>query len=345
METMQKEIVTRSDIVDSNGLVQNPGWARNDLFNYDRSRLKVSACRIKEWDFWEVFNSDYRIVMNIFDIGMAGVAQFTFTDFRTKKSENALLLKLCTRGSVGLPKSWRYEAPVRFARGKSWMQFSRDQNTIILEAEFPDAMKGKGIKGKAELFVDPKTEGIVNLIPFQDPRQFVYAEKLVCLPAKGSFRIGDRQVDFSSENHSWGGLDWTRAVFPYRNHWKWCTGAGIVEGKAVGFNIDYGFGTESSKSMIFVEGKGHHLDEVFYQHDSKHLDAPLSITSPDGRVNLTLNPIYVEKAGVDLGILAMKGISTYGHFAGTLTLDDGKVITIKESDHLFGWAEEFIQKW
>jgi hypothetical protein len=342
---MQKEITERTDILDNDGQVVQPGWARDDVFNYDRLKIKVGKHRIKEWDFWEVFNADYRVVMNIFDIGYAGVAQFTFTDFRTKKSVNAGMLKLFTRGSVGNPKSWRYEKPLRFQRGKSWMEFTKSGDQIILKCEFPTAAKGKGIAGEIALTVDPKIDGIVNLIPFKDPKQFVYAEKINCMPANGSIRIGNQEYPFSESNNSWGVLDWTRAVFPYKNHWKWCTASGKVGSISFGFNLDYGFGTESSKNMIFYQGKGHHLDEIAYQHNKNDLTAPLTITSNDNRVNLTLKPIFIEKAGVDVGFLAMKGYNTYGFFTGEVVLDDGKKVTITEADQLFGWAEEFWQKW
>ncbi len=43
--------------------------------------------------------------------------------------------------------------------------------------------KGKGIAGEVSLYVDPAMDGMVNLIPFSNPRQFVYAVKLNCLPA------------------------------------------------------------------------------------------------------------------------------------------------------------------
>ena len=112
-----------------------------------------------------------------------------------------------------------------------------------------------------------------------------------------------------------------------------------------GFNLDYGFGTESAKNMIIYNGKGHHLDKIEYQHDPKNLEAPLEIKSQDGRVNLILKPVYIEKAGVDVGFAAMKGINTYGYFTGQMKLDDETVIEIKEDDKLFGWAEEFSQKW
>ncbi len=342
---MQKEITQRKDILDADGKVINSGWARDDLFNYERNKIKSGPLRIKEWDFWEVFNADYRVVLNIFDIGLAGLAMFTFTDFQSKESVNASMGRLLSKGKTGHPPSWRYSQPFRFARGKSWMEFSKEGNTIILKCNFPRAAKGKGISGEAKLEVHPNTEGIANLIPFEDPHQFVYAEKLCALPANGSFKIGDRAVEFSAQNNSWGVLDWTRAVFPHKNHWKWCTAAGMVNGKPFGFNLDYGFGTESSKSMLFVAGRGHHLDEISYQHDKKNLDAPLIITSNDNRVNLVLKPKFIEKQGVDIGIIAMKGLSTTGFFTGEVVLDSGEKLQIRESDKVFGWAEEYYQKW
>ena len=308
-------------------------------------KLKRHPYRIKEWDFWEILNGEYRVVLNIFDIGYAGVAQFTFTDFQTKTSINAALFRLFTKGSVGNPKSWRYDYPLRFSKGNSFMEFSREDSSIQLKCHFPNAAKGKGIAGEVSLYVDPAMDGMVNLIPFSNPRQFVYTVKLNCLPATGSFQIGDRLAEFSDRNNSWGVLDWTRAVFPYRNRWKWCSASGKVNGTPLGFNLDYGFGAESSKNAIFYNGKGHHLDEISYQHEKKDLTGPLNITSNDQRVNLVLKPIYFEKTGIDVGIVAMKGVSTYGFFTGQVVLDTGETIQISETDQIFGWAEEFKQKW
>jgi hypothetical protein len=338
---MQEEITKRTDILGDNGLVLRPGWARDDLFNYDRKKVTSSPIRIKEWDFWEVFNDNYRVVLNIFDIGLAGVAQFTLTDFNTGKSVNASMLRLFTRGSVGNPVSWRYDRPLCFSKGGNKMEFSRAGDDIHLHVEFP----GKQIDGEIVLHKDPQMDSMANLIPFENPKQFVYAVKIMCMPATGQIRVGDKQYPFTEENRSWGVLDWTRAVFPYKNHWKWCIASGKVGGVPLGFNIDYGFGTESNKSMIVYDKVGHHLAAVEYQHDPKHIDKPLHIASPDGRVDLTLMPKWFEKAGLDLGFLKMKGINTYGYFTGKLVLDDGAAITVKESDRLFGWAEEYEQKW
>lgn len=338
---MQKEVTERLDILDDNGLLLNSGWARDDLFNYNRAKVKSSALRIKEWDFWEVFNDRYRVILNIFDIGYAGVGQFSFLDYRSGKTTNAMMFKPLTKGKTGNPASWKYEEPLIFKQGKNHISFSRFGDKIFLEVSFPK----KKISGKLELYKDPAMDSMVNVIPFNRPEQFVYAVKVMCMPAKGFINIGDQEYGFSESNNSWGILDWTRAVFPYRNHWKWCTASGLVDGVSCGFNIDYGFGTESNKCMIIYNGRGHHLEGARYQQDWNDLYKPLSITGSDKRVNLTLEPVYAEETKTSVGFLEMKGAKAYGYFTGELVLDDGSKLQVKRSDGLFGWAEEFYQRW
>jgi len=338
---MQEEITEPTPILNDEGHVISPGWARDDYWIHEREKIGKGPFRRKDWDFWEIYNDHYSLVLNIFDIGYAGVGQLSLTNFDTGKTIFAMMLKLFTKGSVGNPKSWKYEQPLTFTKKGNKMEFKREGDNILLYVNFPK----KGISGEFTLYKDPKMDSMVNLIPFEDPTQFVYAVKIMCMPATGTLKMKDEEIVFNKENRSWGVLDWTRAVFPYKNHWKWCTASGIVNGVNFGFNIDYGFGIESSKSMIIYDGKGHHLDVVTYQHDMNDLKAPLKISSPDGRVNLTLKPKHVELAGLNLGIAKMKGHNTFGYFTGEMVLDDGTKITINEEDKLFGWAEEFWQKW
>lgn len=301
---MQKEITEMSNFLDDKGHVINPGWASKELFNYEREKIKKSKCRIKEWDYWEVFNPNYRTILNIFDIGYAGVASFMFHDFQTNKRTNVTLLKLCTRGSVGMPKSWNYQKPLLFKKGKDFMEFDKDGDDIILKANFPK----KGIEANIRLSIKKDSDLIANLIPFKDPKQFVYAQKINCMLPEGFVKIKDKTYEFTHENESYGVLDWTRAVFPYSNSWKWCSASGKVNGKLFGFNLDYGFGTESSKSMIFYDGKGHHLDKIKYEMNWKKVLNPIEIVSTnDDRVNLLFTPTWGTIEGVSLGILGMKG--------------------------------------
>ncbi len=336
---MQKEIVEPTEFMNPEGTLKVSGWARKDYFLYDRSQININLWRIKEWDFWEIANPNYRVIFNIFDIGLFGVASFMFHDFRTDKKIQRDLVRIFTRGSVGLPNTWRYDAPMVFRKGKEWMEFSREGNSIILKVNYSN------VDGEIRLKLIENTDLIANVIPFKDPKHFVYAQKVNCLIPEGSIHVHGEEYEFSERTGSYGVLDWTRARFPYSNSWKWCSASGKVNGKYFGFNLDYGFGTESSKNMLFVNGIGHHLDEIEYHLNPKDLKAPLKITSNDNRVDLVLTPTYGIKDGVNLGLIKMKGIKSYGFFTGTVILDDGTATEIRESDKLFGWAEEFSQRW
>ena len=150
------------------------------------------------------------------------------------------------------------------------MKFERIGDDMVLTFDFPTFWKGKGIKGKITLNMDPKRDTLVNVIPFENKKQFVYVQKIVDMPVNGKFTIGGEEYTFSDENGSFGVIDWTRAVFPYKTSWYWGGGFGKVNGKRLGFNLDRGFGIEtiSSKNMIFYEGKGHKIADITFHYDS-----------------------------------------------------------------------------
>ena len=337
--SMQNEITESTEFLNPDGTLRISGWARKDVFQYDRRKTSLNPWRIKEWDFWEITNPNYRVIFNIFDIGLFGVANFLLHDFRTGKRYERDLVQLFTKGKVGLPNSWRYEKPMVFQKGTESMEFSRQENFIILKVNY------KSIKGEIRLKMLENTDLIANVIPFKNPRHFVYAQKLNCLIPQGSVHVNGIEYEFSERTESYGVLDWTRAAFPYSNYWKWWSASGKVNNNYFGFNLDYGFGSESSKSMIFLDDGGHHLDEIEYELDSKNLKKQVEIKSNNERVNLTLTPAYTLKEGVNLGLLKMKGLKVYGFFKGVVILDSGEPFEIKEEDRLFGWAESFSQRW
>jgi hypothetical protein len=161
----------------------------------------------------------------------------------------------------------------------------------------------------------------------------------------GRVRMGSDVYAFSPDNHSYGCLDWSRAAFPYHSEWRWCTVSGTVGGVSFGMNIDYGFGTESSKSMIFHDNVGHHLDEAVYTFDRADPMKPWVFTDNENRLELMLTPVCIERGSTNYLVLRTSLLKVYGFFTGRVCLDDGRWIEIGASDRLFGSAEAALNNW
>ncbi len=343
-ERSQKEITTPGELLDAHGRLAARGWARQPLLRYERGRVAASALRIKEWDYYEIINPDYGIVLLVYDIGYQGRAIVKWMDFRAGSFEEHGPTLWFTRGSMGLPASSETGDVVFEREGVRWVCRRKAGGVRLFQFSFPGFRGGKGLSGEISL-VQPRGDSMVNAIPFRRGTQFVYAQKVNCMAPDGRVRIGNEVYPFSADNHSFGCLDWSRAVFPYRCTWRWCTVSGEVEGVPFGLNIDYGFGTESSKSMIFYNGTGHHLDEARYTFDRADPMKPWKLSDNQQRVELRLTPVCIERGGTNFLILRTSLLKAYGFFAGRVRLDDGRWIEISASDRLFGSAEAVVNHW
>ncbi|MHA1379332.1 MAG: DUF2804 domain-containing protein [Candidatus Helarchaeota archaeon] len=347
---MQSEIIQESDLFDNNGELIQTGWAKRLLLNYNREKIRAISLRIKEWDCYTIMNPEFGMSLIISDIGYFGMATVDLRDFEHDTGCSGIALKLFTRGKLNLPRTADV-GDVYFSKGNKWIKFEHNEDTgpnRILKFNFPKlkCKKQRGIHGEITLTKDSQLDTMVNVIPFKNPKHFVYVQKIMCMPARGTVYLGDEIYEFLGEkNNSWGALDWSRGVFPYKTEWWWAYASGIVNGVRFGMNIDYGFGTESNKCMLFYNGKGHHLNEVTYTWDKKDLMKPWKFTSNDGRVELELKPVHKHKLNLNALILSTKGYNVFGYYTGDVILDDGMKIHIDRDENLFGSAEYFKHRW
>ena len=116
----------------------------------------------------------------------------------------------------------------------------------------------------------------------------------------------------------------------------------------IGFNIGYGFGDTSaaSENMLFYNGAAHKLSQISFEIPMKDGKEdylkPWRFTSDDGRFELDFLPVIDRASCTDFKILKSDQHQVFGRFSGTVILDDGTPITIKD---LFGFAEKVENKW
>ncbi len=341
---MQEKLNNPGPLLNNSGEIIKDGWAKRLVLNYERTKIQTHPFRIKEWDCYEICNPNYGVTLLIYDIGYFAKAIVKWKDFDSHYSKEVSETILFSKGSLDLPPS-ADKGDISFKKGESKWNFRWNGNYREFEFNFPKFHKGEGISGNLRLYQDPEMDTMVNVIPFKKKNQFVYVQKVNCMPVTGKISIGDKEFPFSEENESYACLDWSRAVFPYKTSWKWSSASGKVNNHPFGFNIDYGFGIKSSKNMLFYQNKGHHLDKVSYQWDENDLMKPWKFSSPDGRIKMILKPKHIEKEKINVLFLKSKCTKAYGFFTGKVVLDNGKILKIKESDRLFGGAEFVENKW
>ncbi len=343
---MSMEITKPGELLTDRGELVQVGWARKLFLSYRRDRVRAGKLRIKEWDFFEIRNPDYGIVLLIFDVGYLAKIQVTWIDFRAQKFEPITENVWFSLGSMNLPPG-ADEGNISFSQNGAFWEHCWDkiEHKRKFKFDFPKFREGKGISGEISLYQPPEMDTMVNTIPFKRKNQFVYAQKITCMVPEGTVNVAGEEFEFSEQNNSFGLLDWSRGVFPYYGTWRWSIASGKVGGNYLGLQVGYGFSGGNKKSMIFYNHRGHHLDNVRFTYDNNYPMKEWVFESNDNRVNLTLTPFCIERSGINFIVLRTKVLKVFGFFTGELVLDDGTVIKVTEKDRFFGSAEAVVNRW
>ena len=119
-----------------------------------------------------------------------------------------------------------------------------------------------------------------------------------------------------------------------------------VDGVPFGWNIGYGFGDTSAatENMLFYDGKAHKLGRVVFNIPGGERDflSPWTFGSDDGRFEMDFVPVLDRASCTDALLIKSDQHQVFGRFSGRATLDDGRVITVKDFP---GFAEKVMNRW
>ena len=343
---MQHEITKAIPLLDERGNLTQPGYAKKLLPVYDRAKVKGGFARLKEWDYYYVGNEDFGVALTIADNSYMGLDSISFLSFKGRpwlitKSP----MRIFPMGRTGLPAS--SASGVSAISGKGYgLEFRVESGKRMLKAHMDSFKDGKAIDVDIILAGEPE-ESLVIMTPFEKEAHFYYNQKINCMRASGTVKLGDEVFTFDPES-AFGVLDWGRGVWTYHNTWYWGSASGLVDGNDFGFNIGYGFGDTSaaSENMLFYKGKAHKLSQVTFNipmKDGKEdYMKPWTFTSDDGRFEMDFAPIIDRAFCTDFKVLKSDQHQVFGYFRGTAVLDDGRSLKIR---NLLGFAEKVENKW
>jgi len=334
---MQNEIVEKQKLLDENGHLANPGYAKRLLFEYSRKAIKASGWRIKEWDYYATLNDDFGVSFTIADLSYSALIGAVFFDFKNKTHIKKTKMLWFTFGKMHMPESSEqgnaiYDSP------DCHFEFIREENQRKIRVSM---LKFSGEETlSADLVIDDlKDESMVIATPWKEkPKAFYFNQKINCMPTAGLVKIGEKEYAFEKTT-SFTVLDWGRGVWTYKNTWFWGSASGMAQGKRFGFNIGYGFGdtTKASENMIFYDGKAHKFDRVEFIVDTSDYLRPWHITSNDHRFEMVMEPLIDRQDDTNFVIISNLGHQVFGKYYGFAILDDGTKI---EVNGLLGFAEK-----
>lgn len=342
---MQNQITAKGTLLNADGELSNPGWAKELLLDYKRSAIKASKLRIKEWDYYCIINQESKrgIALTIADNSYMGLLSASYLDLNKPMEITRTSMKAFTKGMYRLPESSDF-GNISVSQGDVFIEYAVQGSNRILSVDYENFQDNQALKGEIKLHRPQDMDTMVIATPFHgDKKAFYYNQKINCMGAEGIVYFGNERITFDKHN-SFGVLDWGRGVWTYSNTWYWGSGSGIVDNILFGFNIGYGFGdtSKATENMVFYNSKAHKLTDVEFHIPKDSYLKPWKLTSSDGRFEMDFVPIIDRNSKTDLILLKSIQHQVFGYFTGKVILDDGREVYIKD---FLGFAERVVNKW
>lgn len=343
---MQHEITKAGRLLDERGQLCEPGWARSLLPIYRREDIKASKLRIKEWDYYLIYNDDFGLALTVDDNGYMSLLSASLLNFKEGWEQTTSPIGAFPLGKLGLPSS-SAEGVSEGKIGKSHIRFETKNGVRRLICHMENFKDKKPLDADILLTNEPK-DSMVIATPFAEKKTaFYFNQKIIAMRADGKASFDGKDYVFTPER-SFGLLDWGRGVWTYKNTWFWGAAQGEINSRAFGFNIGYGFGdtTAASENMLFYDGVAHKLGRLGFgipQKDGRDdFLSPWKISSDDGRFDVSFSPILDRAADTNVLLIRSNQHQVFGLFSGIAVLDDGTRLEIK---NLMGFAEKVYNKW
>lgn len=340
---MADGLLGKGDLLDENGSLVESGYAFSQVRSYSRDAARPKL-RIKEWDYYSICAGDHAIALTVADNSYMSLASVSVVDFKHIKYITKSKIGFMSRGKLGMPSNCS-AGNVRYRKDGVAIEFDIDGNgNRTLRAEYKKFDKNKTFR--CEIDMQPATgDNITVAIPFDKKRRFYYNTKINCLKCNGWFSVGDERHEIKN---AYGGLDWGRGVWMYKNVWYWSSlSCETEDGRSLGLNLGYGFGKPTaSENVVFCDGKANKLDKVTFDipYTQGKLDylKPWRIADNENRLELMFYPMIDRKDKMNIGILSTDQHQVFGKFYGKVVLNNGTIINVADK---VGFAEKVVNKW
>lgn len=343
LPTQQREFVTPAPLLDETGSLSAWGWGRRAVMQYNRDAIPPARQpRIKEWEHYTIMSPEFTVGVTIVQLGTIVVGSAELIDYADQTIRSAMFMTASKVDAAVLPAD--PYGQTRLAKQDQFVAMRSAGVQRQIEWRIGKTQVQPEFSGRIELDADPATDSVAITRPFAGEGEFFYENKIFGMSARGEVMLDDKTYSLPAGD-SWAIFDWGRGVWPHESQWFWGQAAGKAHGRQVAFNLGHGYGDDSrgTCNSLLVDGKLHKLDVVDCQFNPDDRMQPWKFTSNDERLTLDFQPTYHQHSKQDLlGLLSAELHKIHGRFSGTVVLDDGRRLEVRE---LLGFAEHMRQRW
>lgn len=344
-KSKQTEYTEPTPLLSRDGILLAKGWARHNVFDYNRNNVR-KVMRRKEWDFYQISNGKFMVQISFANISMGGYISAVIVDLiKGKTIKTAMVPFVGGKDKYILPPKGDVPNNVNMTVGGAHFEFDTKETERTLYFKMGD------VEAKFRMDIMPGLENITTVLPFKGfPDRYFMTTKQNCMPCEGTFNTGSEVFEFTKDD-TFCSLDWGRVCTPYKLVWYWGNGSTYLtdeEGKKhiFGFEITWGIGDESNatETCLFYDGKAHKIGAVdveTFPKPDKYMQ-PWHFVSEDGRFDMTMNPFYDNHGDINALAMRMHSHQVHGLWNGTVTLDDGTKLTIRD---MYAFCEYVENRW
>ena len=344
-KSAQTEYTEPVKLLAADGTLIPKGWARHNVFDYDRKRVKAQMRR-KEWDFYQLSNGKYMVQISFANISLGGYASAVLIDLKGEKIIASRMSPfLGGKDKYVLPAKGDVPNNVKFKIGDAEIEFDTKEMERTLY------FKMKDVECHFQMDIMPGLENITTVLPFDKmPDRYFMTTKQNSMPCEGTFKVGNDIYEFTKDD-TFCVLDWGRVCTPYSLVWYWGNGSTYLydekgEKHIFGFEITWGIGDESNatETCMFYDGKAHKfgaVDVETFPKPDKYME-PWHFVSEDGRFDMTMEPFFDHHSDLNIGVMRMHSHQVHGIWHGTCILDDGTKLDISD---MYAFCEYVENRW
>ena len=152
---MNKEIKEKGKLLNEYGHLNNPGYSTSLIQEYSRKDIKASKIKIKEWDYYLVYNNSYAVALTIADNSYMSLYSVSLIDFKEPKEKTTSIMKFFTNGKTNLPSTSKI-GDVKVNDKKINIEFLNDGKVRTLKLNMKKFDKEKSLELEFKLTDEPK---------------------------------------------------------------------------------------------------------------------------------------------------------------------------------------------